>query len=148
MHFEGSTTNSPAGKLDISRNLLRVNGHYAGTRNTPVGMYTLIGGTHNKEVCGSSLPRKEPQESRWKPRPWRTDCKARSQLAMTEGQWYCNPLGKFNRFPPAKAVFPSGHNGGEMISTFSPESCQSVIQTLSRTRRKTSFEVGYGIEHK
>jgi len=45
-HFEGSATSSQAGKLDISLNLLCVGGHYAGTLNTPVGTYTVIGGTH------------------------------------------------------------------------------------------------------
>jgi Peptidase family S41 len=43
--FEGSATSSQAGKLDISLTLLCVDGHYAGTLDTPVGMYTLIGGT-------------------------------------------------------------------------------------------------------
>jgi hypothetical protein len=43
-HFEGSARSSQAGKLDISLNLLCVSGHYAGTLNTPVGMYTVIGG--------------------------------------------------------------------------------------------------------
>ena len=47
-HFEGSATSSQAGKLDISLNLLCVDGHYAGTLNTPVGMYTVIGGKHRE----------------------------------------------------------------------------------------------------
>jgi hypothetical protein len=43
--FEGSAKSSQAGKLDISLNLLCVDGHYAGTLDTPVGIYTVNGGT-------------------------------------------------------------------------------------------------------
>lgn len=43
--FEGSATSSQAGKLDISLNLLCADGHYVGTLDTPVGMYTLLTGS-------------------------------------------------------------------------------------------------------
>src|SRR5690349_5961382 len=43
--FDGSATSSQAGKLDISLNLLCESGHYTGTLNTPVGLYTVIAGS-------------------------------------------------------------------------------------------------------
>lgn len=43
--FEGSATSAQAGKLDISLNLVCSDGHYAGTLNTPVGMYNVTGGS-------------------------------------------------------------------------------------------------------
>lgn len=47
-HFEGSATSAQAGKLDVSLDLRCVDGHYAGTLNTPVGMYTEIAVTHSE----------------------------------------------------------------------------------------------------
>jgi Peptidase family S41 len=43
--FEGSATSAQAGKLDISLELLCVEGHYAGELNTPIGVYKVIGGS-------------------------------------------------------------------------------------------------------
>jgi hypothetical protein len=43
--FEGSAISGQAGKLDISLNLLCTDGHYAGTLNTPLGLYTMTAGS-------------------------------------------------------------------------------------------------------
>jgi hypothetical protein len=43
--FDGSATSSQAGKLDISLNLVCDKGSYAGTLNTPIGVYVITTGS-------------------------------------------------------------------------------------------------------
>jgi hypothetical protein len=43
--FEGLATSTQAGRLDISLNLLCANGQFAGTLNTPIGLYPVTGGS-------------------------------------------------------------------------------------------------------
>ena len=49
--FDGWATSSQAGKLDISLNLLCDKGSYAGTLNTPIGVYVVTAGS----FTGSNL---------------------------------------------------------------------------------------------
>jgi hypothetical protein len=43
--FDGSATSAQAGKLNVSLNLSCVSGHYAGTLDTPTGLYTVTRGS-------------------------------------------------------------------------------------------------------
>jgi hypothetical protein len=47
--FQGTATSAQAGKLDISLNLSCTDGNYAGSMNTPLGVYSVTGGSFQGE---------------------------------------------------------------------------------------------------
>jgi hypothetical protein len=161
--FEGSATSTQAGRLDISLNLLCANGQFSGTLSTPIGLYTVTGGSFEEgrlklqfaldqneitveaRVAGSSLTGsfisgddKGPVQLQriGEPRPITANA---GNLSLTPRQWE-EDLAYFTRELPKRHPDAFAHTPRDKFEA-------AVAQLEGKIGRLNSDEIYIGLDH-